>query len=97
MKIEGHLGSVQKDGKYYEIRFRYIDNHSYIVVLKQDVPHKDEWWKWITTLYTTHERFRDFFLYDSSVARVFRRHPVVQEILNHPVTQLLMEVFELNY
>jgi len=94
VEIEGRLGSVQKDGTYYEIRFRYLEDHSCIVVLKQDDPYNG-WWKWITELYTTHERFRDFFLYDSSVARAFRRHPKVQEILNHPVTQLLLEVFDL--
>jgi len=94
VEIEGRLGSVQKDGNYYEIRFRYVDDHSCIVVLKHDVPYNGRW-KWITELYTTHERFRDFFLYDSIVALEFRGHPKVQEILNHPVTQLLMEVFDL--
>jgi len=91
VEIEGRLGSVQKDGNYYEIRFCYVDDYSRIVVLKQEVPYNG-WWQWVTDLYTT--RSRDFFLHDA-VARAFRRHPKVQEILKDPVTQLLMEVFDL--
>lgn len=94
MKIEGLLGSLGEDGNYYEIRFRDCGDHCCIVVLKEENRYLG-WWEWVTELCTTDAGFRDFFLYRSDLSKKFRRHPKVQKILKDPVTQLLMEVFDL--